>query len=65
MCIRDSDTTRLKDFSSVLSFAIAGRASPLLFDAISEAARTRLNDFNSQDLVNTEWSLAAVGHAIP
>ena len=38
--------------------ATVGVEAPQLFDALANAAATRLNELNSQDLANTAWAFA-------
>eukprot|EP00973_Karenia_brevis_P039395 5439541-Karenia_brevis.AAC.1 len=51
--------------STVWTLAKAGHASPTFVDAIAEAAKIRLKDFNFQHPANTTCAFASLSHASP
>ena len=47
------------------AWATAGRAAPVVFDAIAAAAALCVRDFKPQEVANTVWAFATAGHAAP
>lgn len=51
--------------NSAWAFAKLGFSSPILFEALAEAAAGKLEGFTPQGLSNTAWAYATVGHYHP
>jgi hypothetical protein len=51
--------------NSAWAFAKLGFSSPILFEALAEAALGKLEAFTPQGLSNTAWAYATVGHYHP
>lgn len=51
--------------NSAWAFAKLGFSSPMLFEALAEAAVGKLDAFTPQGLSNTAWAYATVGHYHP
>jgi hypothetical protein len=47
------------------AFAKLGFSSPVLFEALAEAALGKLDAFTAQGLSNTAWAYATMGHYHP
>jgi hypothetical protein len=47
------------------AFAKLGFSSPVLFEALAEAAVGKLDAFTAQGLSNTAWAYATMGHYHP
>jgi hypothetical protein len=47
------------------AFAKLGFSSPMLFEALAEAAVGKLDAFTAQGLSNTAWAYATMGHYHP